>query len=222
MGTVQLNTVSTVDAVCRALESDILGLRFGSGGKVVESDLAIRYGVSRNTVREAIAHLLAQGLLTKQANKGVYIRQFSVEDVREIFHLRALLEKEAIKTIIQTGTKPVQLMPVVEMMEQLDRSDQWDAYVRADIQFHTALVDAASSARLSRLYQTILAEVKLCIYQTKNYVQVPQSTASSHRLILEAICDGDYGKALDLVNDHIENVIKRYCSGLIAMDAKTE
>lgn len=218
MGSVQLNTVSTVDAVRSALENDILSLRFAPGEKVTETDLVSRYGVSRNTIREAVAHLLNQGLLTKIANKGVYVRRFTVEDVQEIFHLRSLLEIEAARSIISSGAAPTHLFKIVNELERIDRLERWDDYVRTDIMFHSALVAAANSPRLSRLYDTILTEVKLCIYQTRNYVQIPNGNAASHRVILEAICAQDTDAATTLLKDHIEHVIKRYCAGLLAMD----
>lgn len=218
MDTISLNTVSAVDAVRNALEADILSLRFPAGAKITESDLAARYGVSRNTVREAIAHLLSEGLLTKVANKGVSVRRFTVEDVQEIFHLRALLELEALNRILSGGKKPEELYRYVHQLEQTDRQENWDEYVRNDTQFHSLLVEYAGSPRLSKLYQTILTEVKLCIYQTRNYVQLPANTNTTHRKILDAICEGDKRTAEHLLQEHIEHVIKRYCAGLLAMD----
>lgn len=218
MDLVQLNTVSTVDAVRNALEADILSLRFAPGEKVTESDLSSRYGVSRNTIREAVAHLLAQGLLTKIANKGVYVRRFTVTDVQEIFHLRSLLELEAVRSISASGDTPSHLFEIVDELEHIDRHAKWDDYVRADILFHSGLVAAAKSPRLQKLYDTILTEVKLCIYQTRNYVQIPNGNTASHRLILDAICSQDTDTAIKLLREHIEHVIKRYCAGLLAMD----
>ncbi len=222
MESVKLNTVSTVDAIRNALESDILCLRFAPGEKITESDLAVRYGVSRNTVREAIAHLLAQGLLTKVANKGVSVRRFTVQDVQEIFHLRAMLEMEAVRTILRNGISLEPLYAIVEELESKNRHIQWDDYVRADICFHRELVSAAGSSRLVRLYDTILTEVKLCIYQTRNYVEVPTGNTNSHRFLLDAICSGDPESSIELLKNHIEHVIKRYCAGLIVMDKAKE
>ena len=218
MESVKLNTVSTVDAIRNALEADILSLRFAPGAKITESDIALRYSVSRNTVREAVAHLIAQGLLTKIANKGISVRCFTVQDVQEIFHLRAMLEIEAVNTIIHAGVSLDALYAIVEELEATDRQLQWDDYVRADIHFHRELVAAAGSTRLTRLYDTILTEVKLCIYQTRHYVAIPESINGSHRVILDAVCSGDPKVAADHLRDHIEHVIKRYCAGLVAMD----
>lgn len=218
MESAPIQTISTVEAVRSALEKDILSLTFTPGERIIEGDLATRYGVSRNTVREAVAHLLAGGLLTKVANKGVSVRRFTVNDVQEIFHLRTLLETEAVKTIIEAKIIPNELYTIVSELESINRQQQWDEYVQADIRFHSNLVSFAGSPRLCKLYDSILTEVKLCIYQTRNHVTVPEGNAASHRILLDAICQGNYSTASKLLKSHIEHVIKRYSSGLIAMD----
>lgn len=217
MNSVQLNVVSAVDAVCAALEADILNLHFAPGAKITEIALSERYGVSRNTVREAVAHLLSQGYLTKVANKGVSVRKFTADDVQEIFHLRALLELEALEKIQAVGTFPEALWPILQQLESFDRVAQWDDYVRLDILFHTTLVAAANSPRLAKLYETILTEVKLCIYQTRNYVTIPSGTDAAHRQILNTLSRKQYDAAADLLRQHIQQVITRYCAGLEAM-----
>ena len=218
MNSVQLNLVSAVDAVCAALETDILNLHFAPGAKITESVLSERYGVSRNTVREAVAHLLAQGYLTKIANKGVYVRKFTATDVQEIFHLRSLLELEAVNLLAASGQIPEVLYVILQQLESFDRVAQWDDYVRLDIQFHSALVAAANSPRLARLYETILTEVKLCIYQTRNFVTIPAGKDASHRQILSALQAKEYDTAANLLRQHIQQVITRYCAGLEAME----
>ena len=218
MNSVQLNLVSAVDAVCAALEADILNLQFAPGAKITESVLAERYGVSRNTLREAVAHLIAQGYLIKIANKGVYVRKFTAADVQEIFQLRTMLELEAVHKIAESGHFPADLYEILQQLESFDRMAQWDDYVRLDIQFHMGLVAAANSPRLARLYETILTEVKLCIYQTRNFVTIPAGKDVSHRQILDALFVRDDETATILLRQHIHLVITRYCAGLEAME----
>ncbi len=213
-----IQIVSTVDAVRSALEKDILCQTFTPGERIIENELAARYGVSRNTVREAIAHLLARGLLTKVANKGVSVKRFTVNDVQEIFHLRTLLETEAVATIINSKIVPRELYAIVNELESINRQQQWDEYVQADIRFHSKLVSLAGSPRLFNLYDSIITEVKLCIYQTRNHVTIPKSNNASHRILADTICKGDFSLSAELLKSHIEHVIKRYCSGLVAMD----
>ena len=115
MENIPLKTVSTVEAVCSALENDIF-FRFTPGEKMTENTLISRYGVSRNTLREAMSHLVSCGILVKIANRGVFVREITREDVREIFSLRALLEAEAIRLIIENGATTKELSKKAELL----------------------------------------------------------------------------------------------------------
>jgi len=215
MSPVELKIVSTVDALCNMLENDIYSLEFPPGSRITEADLTARYGVSRNSIREAIAFLLANGLLIKVANKGVYVKEITIDDVREIFHLRGLLEAEAVRSIVETGDIPVELMRCAEEVASLNPNTNWSKHVRSDISFHELLVETAGSPRLMRLYETIIAEVKLCIYQSHDYVPLKQENATSHMDLLKAMEDGDLGRALETLNNHMEQAIQSYETGLL-------
>lgn len=213
MRNIQLKTVSTVDAICNALEEDIFRLRFPPGAKITENDMVSRYGVSRNTIREAIAYLLSNGLLVKVANKGVYVKKITGDDIQELFHLRELLETEALRTIYNSGFISIDLMRSVEALERIDAEKDWYEYVQADCDFHALLVAAAESTRLSRLYETIATEVKLCIYQSHSFIPLHNEYTYHHRQILEAIEAGDLDKAIQILSTHIEHAIRNYEEG---------
>lgn len=210
---IELKIVSTVDALCNMLENDIYTLEFPPGSRITEADLTARYGVSRNSIREAIAFLLANGLLIKVANKGVYVREITIDDVREIFHLRELLEAEAVRLIVDSGVIPAELMHLAKEIESISPDTKWDQHVKADINFHELLVSSAGSPRLMRLYESIIAEVKLCIYQSHDYVPLKKENAASHMMLLRAMENNDLDKALKTLNDHMEHAIQSYESG---------
>ena len=101
-----LRTVSTVEAISNMLEEEIYSLRYTMGEKLTEAELVSRYNVSRNTLREAMTYLTSKGLLERVTNRGIYVKEILADDVAEIFHLRELLELEAIRQIIASGAVP--------------------------------------------------------------------------------------------------------------------
>ncbi len=215
MHSVQLKITSTVDAICNTLSEEIYSLRFPPGSKITENALVSRYGVSRNTVREAIAYLLSNGLLVKIPNKGIYVKEITYDDVREIFHLRGMLELEAVRTIIASGVLSLPLVCLAEKIEKIDPVTSWEEHIDADIRFHEQLVFAAGSPRLSRLYDTIISEVKLCVRQVHNIVPVNPENVSQHRLILEAMENDDEEMAVKLLSKHMEDAISNYEAGFL-------
>ncbi|MBN3790246.1 GntR family transcriptional regulator [Burkholderia sp. Ac-20353] len=87
---------STADTVAASLREMIVGGELGGGERLVERDLADRFGISRIPLREAIQRLAREGLVDIFRNRGAVVRMLTVSDVKEIYDLRALLEGDAI------------------------------------------------------------------------------------------------------------------------------
>ena len=207
-----LKTISTVDAVYHALTKDILSMAFPPGAKITETALCDRYGISRNTLREGVSLLLAHGLLVKVPNKGIFVRSLELSDVQEIFHLRELLELEAVRCIIESENIPIELVQMVDVIESNCKEEDWENYLDADILFHTTLVKSANSPRLERLYDAIFAEVKLCVYQSRFVAQFDPESAAQHRKLLSAMENGDLEAAQRTLTAHIASALKTYQS----------
>ncbi|ONX70311.1 GntR family transcriptional regulator [Burkholderia cenocepacia] len=87
---------STADAVAASLRDMIINGELAAGERLVERDLAERFGISRIPMREAIQRLEREGLLDIFRNRGAVVRMLSASDVHEIYDLRVLLEGDAI------------------------------------------------------------------------------------------------------------------------------
>ena len=201
---------SVVDSVYVTLADDIFSMRFPPGAKITETALCERYGVSRNTLREAVALLLSHGLLVKIANKGIYVRELNYTDVKEIFRLRELLELEAIRSIMDSGNIPLELVQLVNQIDSNVTEDSWEANLNADVKFHSYLVIGANSPRLQRLYSAIFAEVKLCIYQSRHIVPINPNNSAHHRKILTAMENDELEGAQRLLSEHIHAAVESY------------
>ncbi|KWF33295.1 GntR family transcriptional regulator [Burkholderia pseudomultivorans] len=87
---------STADTVAASLREMIINGELQAGERLVERDLAERFGISRIPMREAIQRLEREGLLDIFRNRGAVVRMLSASDVREIYDMRVLLEGDAI------------------------------------------------------------------------------------------------------------------------------
>ncbi|PFH19237.1 GntR family transcriptional regulator [Burkholderia sp. JKS000303] len=87
---------STADAVAASLREMIINGELQAGERLVERDLAERFGISRIPLREAIQRLEREGLLDIFRNRGAVVRMLSASDVQEIYDMRVLLEGDAI------------------------------------------------------------------------------------------------------------------------------
>src|SRR2546423_141839 len=106
--------------VQKELERMILAGDLGVGAKLNEVALAERLGVSRGPVREAFRALEESGLVRQEKNRGVFVRQVSVEEADEIFEVRAMFDEWAGRRVAQTASaeQVKELRTIVERMER--------------------------------------------------------------------------------------------------------
>ena len=109
--------------VCNLLREAILKGDFKPGDRLKQADLADAMGVSRMPIREAFQKLEAEGLIKLEPHKGAVVKSIQVEDIEEIYALRAKLEKMAVYQSVENLTEDdhKQLSTLVEQMETSDR-----------------------------------------------------------------------------------------------------
>src|SRR5450432_3541354 len=83
---------ATVAHIFERLRDDILARRLPPGARLVESDLTLRFTVSRGPVREALRRLAAEGLIEHVPHRGALVRRLSAREIRELFQIRIELE----------------------------------------------------------------------------------------------------------------------------------
>src|SRR5947208_6896994 len=92
----EITRISVADQVAAILRQRILDGELRPGTALQEVPTAASLGVSRNTMREATRILSLEGLLKRSIHRGVAVSQLSLKDVKEIYHLRRMLEIPAV------------------------------------------------------------------------------------------------------------------------------
>src|SRR3954454_12846518 len=95
--TLSLELASTVDRVAEELRRAVFDGELESGTPLREVALAASLGVSRPTVREALAVLVAEGIATREPNRGVSVASPDPESVRDVCRARAVLEVAGVR-----------------------------------------------------------------------------------------------------------------------------
>jgi DNA-binding GntR family transcriptional regulator len=85
-------------AIVSSLLADVFQGRLRAGQHLVTQDLATRFGVSHTPIREALIALAGNGIIDLMPNRGAVVRQVTTKDIREICHVRRVLECEAIRS----------------------------------------------------------------------------------------------------------------------------
>jgi phosphonate utilization transcriptional regulator len=190
--------------VQRELERLVLTGELAVGEKLDEAALALRLGVSRGPVREAVRALAETGLVRLEKNRGVFVREISVAEADEIYEVRAAFDQMAGRKLA-AAIKPAELAELralVERMGAAAEKQDLDAYHAANLRFHDALVEFAGNAKLLQMYRRLVNELSLFRRHTLAVPKrMPKSTLE-HRKILQAIASGDADAAGQRLYEH--------------------
>jgi DNA-binding GntR family transcriptional regulator len=180
------------------------------GSQLNEVELAESFGVSRGPVREALQRLIQEGLLRSEPHRGVFVPIMSAEDIEDIYLAREALETAAVRRITGTpraATAHKALDKIVRGMESAEKSGDWGLVASRDLDFHTALVAAAESPRLERMFTTVISETRLCLSVLTAADEARDTLIEEHREISEMIREDDTRGAVAALIKHFEDAV---------------
>lgn len=199
-----LKSHSLTMLVQRELERMILGGEIAVGEKLNEVALSASLGVSRGPLRESFRALEETGLVRIEKNRGVFVRELSVDEADDIYEIRATFDQMAGRKLAQTIT-PEQLASMralLDAMEEATRARDLERYHPLNLRFHDTLVGYANNPKLLQMYRRLVNELNL--YRRHTLAQrdrLPTST-QEHRRILDAIAAGDPDGAGRMLYEH--------------------
>ncbi|MET8680243.1 GntR family transcriptional regulator [Streptomyces sp. NPDC004647] len=202
---VLLGRTSTAERVAAILRDRIAEGYFPPGTRLSEESIGGALGVSRNTLREAFRLLTHERLLVHELNRGVFVRVVTVEDLLDIYRVRALVECAAVRGL---GEPPFRLEAVESALaagEQAARDQAWQDLSTANIRFHQALVALAESPRTDELMRGVLAELRLVFHAMDDPRRFHEPYLARNRQILAALRAGDVTHAERLLATYLED-----------------
>jgi DNA-binding GntR family transcriptional regulator len=219
---------STTDQVLHELRTAILAGRIKPQQQLPEAALARTMGTGRSAIREAIRHLVQEGLVVSEHNRGARVRPISIDDVIDVYRARTAIEVAATSALPGPGPE-LDVAPLRRAQERIrvHSSDQAEIpsrdLIAADLDFHRALVAMAGSPRLSRAHEPLAAESQMLLnwhpaYSVFDYV-------ADHQTLLDAITAKGPDAAvevrahLELSVELIEQEARRYASRLASVDS---
>ncbi|WP_457973007.1 GntR family transcriptional regulator [Arthrobacter sp. D1-17] len=199
----RLMTVSLVEAIAADIRSRILRGDYPADASFKEVEVAAEYEVARPTAKAAIEKLVSESLLVRRSNKTARIVTLTPDDVRDIYKTRALLEKAALLQLAGARSVPASALSAQEELERLGGRSGLDI-IDPDMRFHMALVDSLESPRTSRMYDSLISQVKLCMAQVQGlHLVQPGRIIKEHRHLLDLIEAGHGGAAAEFLEEHL-------------------
>jgi DNA-binding GntR family transcriptional regulator len=135
--------------IAGALREEILGGRYLPGERIRQEEIAARSGASRIPVREALAMLAAEGLVTVVANSGAWVARLTMEECAEAYLVRERLEPMLLRMSLPAlGDAAVarmgELAAEMEAAAGSRGAPDVDAFLRADREFHLSSYTGAA------------------------------------------------------------------------------
>jgi len=205
-----------IDSVYARLRDLILTNVLRPGQKLVDRDLAEQLGVSRTPVREALGRLAMMGLVEARSRRGYYVRQYTAEDMTDLYEFRRILEVNAAR-LAAINADPSQIH---EFEDILVRSDQLAANpsssvnnaktVALDLELHELVARASGNESLHNAIKNLMDKVMCFIWvdwvDSRTADPISIATAhDEHRGIIESILARDAEAAAQHLGAHIDN-----------------
>ncbi|VVE21839.1 GntR family transcriptional regulator [Pandoraea anhela] len=157
-----MSEASIAERIQSAIRDDIIAGELVPGTPLIEVDLATRFGVSRNSLREAFRLLCRDGLAVHQRHRGVTVRTLTRADVRDIFRARRTLELSALARTEPIDTERLAAMEQrIVAQEVAAAADRWRDVGTASLLFHQDLVRMHGSALLDDFFRNLMAQLRL-------------------------------------------------------------
>jgi DNA-binding GntR family transcriptional regulator len=198
---------SLVSDAYRAMKEAIRDNVFAPGYQGSEQEIALRLGMSRTPVHEALIRLQEEGLVRILPKRGVVVLALSPDDMREVYDVIIALEGMAAELIAAMDT-PLR-RPIVAELEAINvemkaalQNEELDVWARADDNFHRLLIDRSGNARLARLVHTIMDQSHRARMMTLRLRAKPTKSIKEHQSIVAAIKSGDAALACNHAQLH--------------------
>lgn len=193
------------DRAYASLRDDILNWRISPGTALSETELALSLGVSRTPLRAALARLALEGLVDTSRGRTGVVPDVSTESIAEIFELREALELQAAR-LAARRRDPAVFADLIEQFEHAGETlvvDGTDAYYAVVARFETAMDDAVGNAALRGALESVRVHLVRARRLAHDNPARLLRAADEHRLICEAVRDGDAELAASATSVHL-------------------
>jgi len=200
---------SITESVVEYLRLQIITGELAAGQRINETELASYLNISRPPLREAFRILENEHLVVNIPRKATYISDISIEDLKEVYQAREMLECYAINLLkdknirkLPNATASMKTASDLPIPSQDNREEVF-TYLKAFVDFHIKLIESTGNHWVIHFYNSISSH--LARYQFI-YLYIPGSGRRSieeHNQILDFIKTGNYEKAKKFMREHI-------------------
>jgi DNA-binding GntR family transcriptional regulator len=195
------------------------------GDRLIEEELAVKLGVSRTPIREALSELAGIGVIQIKPNLGAIVMPFGPKQLREIYHIRRLLEQEATRLATEHVSHD-ELKEIRSESERLlsrtNRGRIWsEAAMALDQRFHELISSSCGSERLASeiaRYRILIQSIRRAL---GNRLSAQVDALSEHMRIIDHMVAGESDKAAAEMAQHIHRGAENAAAAVFSEEAES-
>lgn len=198
---------STAERVYAALTTAIIRAELRPGEALSEADIAKRFAVSRQPVREAFIRLEAAGLVAIRPYRGTFVLKISNEAVREGRFVREAVEVAIVRELASLDPQP-DLSPILaNMRAQLQaRPGDHDPFMALDEAFHRALAETSGHVGVWRVVERAKAQMDRVRYLSLELATPMARLVAQHEAVVDALVARDPDAAEAAIRAHLQEI----------------
>lgn len=205
------------------IRENILSGTFAPGAHLKEGELVDLCGVSRTPVRDALRQLATDRYVVTRRNQGVFVNEWTVDDIKDIFELRAILESMvAERAAVHITDEQVQELSEIQQAIQamLDENGplKVDFFLEQNKRFHAILLEATRSRALADSLSQIVQPPLIAQTARQYSRQELQNSNDHHRDIVAALEVRDGALAASVMKIHIISAQRKFMNSYTAHD----
>ena len=197
-----MKTVSPTSVAYEYIRNKIITKTVFPGNRIIEEEIVHELGVSRTSIRTAMQRLQYEGFLEIVPNKGAYIAKPTVEDIRNAYYTRTILEVHAVQLTIDAISPEgiARLEQNLKAQEELGGRFTIAEYAALNRAFHWGIEDTSGNPSIKKYLNELLNRSNIYLIFYDDSTDNIQSL-EKHRAILEAIKAKDKASAARAVRE---------------------
>jgi len=198
---------SSTRQIVESLSRAIVEHRLHPGTKLAEQKLADHFGVSRTLVRQALFQLAQNRLVTLEPARGAFVSTPSVDEARQVFAVRRMLEAQMTREFVRTVT-PAKIKALkAHVAEERKAVDGTDVASRTELlgDFHVRMAELMGNHVLAEMLGELISRCALItlMYQSAH---AAGHSHEEHAAIVKALADKNAELAVELMDQHLRHV----------------
>jgi DNA-binding GntR family transcriptional regulator len=210
-----------VDQVYNAILTDISEGTLAANSRLIQGELALALGVSRQPVQQALLLLRSHGFLREATGRGLIVAPIDSDFVQDLYELRAALEGTAARLAARRGAERARRegAALIEAGNAAIKSGSVGKMIAADMKFHQFVYEISGNRLIRETTDPHWRHLRRIIGEVLRQDNLPRNIWDQHAAILEAIRDGDEKTAERLAQDHIAAAAAIFAAGMATPDA---